>query len=410
MRDSNRLTAMAVSKLKEPGRYADGHGLYLQVSEWGTKSWIFRYTRNGRARHMGLGPLHTLSLADARERARKARQALLDGIDPIDMRTDAKLAAKAEAAKRITFKDAAEKYIAAHRAGWKNPKHADQWEATLRLYAYPMLADLSVADIEIGHITNILEPIWLEKTETASRVRGRVEAVLDWATVRRHRSGDNPARWRGCLDKLLPAKTKVRKVRHMPAMPYGDVAAFIGELLEREGFSSKALQFTIFTACRTAEVTGAQWDEIDFAEKVWTVPGIRTKSGRDHRVPLSKQAVAILQEVPRVKENLFIFPGARDGAGLSSMAMLELLREMRGDAFTVHGFRSSFRDWCAEQTNYPREIAEAALAHVLKDKTEAAYQRGDLLEKRRKLMEAWAGYCSRQAATAGNVTQMRAVG
>ncbi|MBI1650111.1 tyrosine-type recombinase/integrase [Hyphomicrobium sulfonivorans] len=401
---------MTVSKIKDSGRYADGHGLYLQVSEWGTKSWIFRYMRNGRARHMGLGPLHTLSLAEARERARKARQALLDGIDPIDLRMDVQRAAKADAAKRTTFKDAAEKYIAAHKAGWKNTKHADQWEATLKLYAYPIIGGLTVADIGIGHITNVLEPIWLAKTETASRVRGRVEAILDWATVRGHRTGDNPARWRGCLDKLLPAKTKVRRVKHMAAMPYADVASFIGELRDRPGFSGKALQFAIFTACRTGEVTGARWDEIDLTEQLWSIPGERTKSGRQHRVPLSKPAMTLLTNLPCVKNEPFIFPGGKEGAGLSNMAMLELLREMRGKGLTVHGFRSSFRDWCAEQTNFPREIAEAALAHVLKDKTEAAYQRGDLLEKRRKLMEAWSSYCTRPAATADNVRQLRAAG
>ncbi|MCC7253177.1 MAG: integrase arm-type DNA-binding domain-containing protein [Hyphomicrobium sp.] len=400
---------MKVAKLKEPGRYADGHGLYLQVSQWGTKAWIFRFMKNGRARHMGLGPLHTLTLQEARERARKARQALLDGIDPIEDRTSLRLAARAEAAKRMTFKEAAEKYIAAHRAGWKNEKHADQWEATLSTYAYPVIGNLSVADIEIGHITRILEPIWTEKTETASRVRGRIEAVLDWASVRGHRTGENPARWRGHLEKILPSKTKVRAVRHMPAMPYAEVGAFVRELRDVNSISAQALEFTILTACRTAEVTDARWDEIDFAKKIWTVPGERTKSGRPHRVPLSPRAIEILKTVPRIKGNPFVFHGAREGQHLSNMAMLEALRERRDRTFTVHGFRSTFRDWAAEQTNFPREIAEAALAHVLGDKTEAAYQRGDLLEKRRKLMEAWAGFCARPAPIAGNVRGLRAI-
>lgn len=394
MRESNRLSAIKVTKLKEPGRYSDGHGLYLQVSKWGTKAWVFRFMKNGRARHMGLGPLHTLTLQEARERARKARQALLEGIDPIEERTSVRLTERAEAAKRLAFKEAAEKYIAAHRAGWKNAKHADQWESTLSTYAYPIIGNLSVANIDTAHVLRIIEPIWGTKTETASRVRGRVESVLDWATARKFRQGENPARWRGHLDKLLPARSKVQKVEHHPAMPYADVGAFIHEVRAGSSISAQALEFTILTACRTAEVTGARWDEFDFVHKVWRVPGVRTKSGREHRVPLPSRALAILKEVPRIKDNPFVFHGAREGQHLSNMAMLELLRERRGDKFTVHGFRSSFRDWAAEQTNFPREIAEAALAHVLGDKTEAAYQRGDLLEKRRRLMDAWTRYVS----------------
>jgi integrase len=408
MRESNKLNALKVTKLKEPGRYPDGHGLYLQVSKWGTKAWIFRFMKDGRARHMGLGPLHTLSLQEARERARRARQALLDGIDPIDNRTEIRLAERAQAAKRITFKEAAAKYIGAQRAGWKNAKHADQWEATLTTYAYPTIGNLSVADVDTAHVLKIIEPIWVSKTETASRVRGRVEAVLDWAAARKSRPAENPARWRGHLDKLLPARSKVRKVEHHPAMPYAKVAAFLQEIRQGSSVSALALEFTILTACRTGEVIGARWDEIDFAHKVWKVPGVRMKSGREHRVPLSARSIAILKSVPRIKDCHFIFSGAREGQHLSNMAMLELLRERRGDRFTVHGFRSSFRDWAAEQTNFPREIAEAALAHVLGDKTEAAYQRGDLLEKRRKLMDAWARYCSAPAVD-GAIRQLHRV-
>lgn len=417
-RESNRLSAVKVSKLKEPGRYADGHGLYLQVSKWGTKAWIFRYMKAGRARHMGLGPLHTLSLQEARERARKARQALVDGKDPIEDRTSVRLAERAEAAKRITFKEAAEKYIAAHKAGWKNAKHGEQWESTLSTYAYPTIGNLSVADVDTAHVLKIIEPIWGSKTETASRVRGRVESVLDWATARKFRQGDNPARWRGHIDKLLPKRSKVQKVEHHPAMPYSDVGAFVREIREGASVSALALEFTVLTGCRTGEVTGARWEEFDLSSHknrkgqeeglVWTVPGARTKSGRDHRVPLSPRVLSILREVPRIKGNPYVFHGAREGQHLSNMAMLGLLREKRDRAFTVHGFRSSFRDWAAEQTNFPREIAEAALAHVLGDKTEAAYQRGDLLEKRRKLMEAWAGYCEQPASRGDNVRPMRA--
>lgn len=421
MRESNRLTAIKVSKLSKPGRYADGHGLWLQVSKWGTKSWVLRYMRGGQARTMGLGPLHTIGLAQARDRARRAREQLLDRVDPINARREKDLAAKAEAAKLVTFREAAERYIKGHQAGWKNPKHGDQWRATLETYAYPTIGDLSVAAVDTGHVTEILEPVWTSKTETASRVRGRIEAVLDWAAAREYRRGDNPARWRGHLEKLLPAKSKVRAVQHMPAMPYVNVPAFMAELRGHKVLSAWALEFTILTACRTGEAIGARWDEIDFSAKIWTVPGKRTKSGREHRVPLSERALQVISEIPREAASPHLFPGNKTGKPLSNMAMLELLRGMRGGglatrsgdlpvhggALTVHGFRSSFRDWAAEQTNYPREIAEAALAHVLGDKTEAAYQRGDLLEKRRKLMQAWAGYCGGRGAAAGQVVPLR---
>jgi integrase len=398
----NKLSAVKVAKLNAPGRYGDGGGLWLQVScigERTTKSWLFRYMLHGRARQMGLGPLHTVSLAEARERARQARAKLLDGIDPIDARHGQRDQAKAAAAKQITFKDAAERYIAAHRAGWKNEKHGEQWTATLRTYAYPIVGDLSVSAIDTAHLLKIIEPIWTEKTETASRVRGRIESVLDWAKVRGYRSGENPARWRGHLDKLLPAKAKVRKVKHHDAMPYAVVPGFVAELRAADNISALALEFTILTAARTGEVVGARWSEIDFAAKIWTVPPERTKSGREHRVPLTERAVEILASLPREEGNDHVFIGARRGKGLSNMAMLELLRGMVENGLTVHGFRSSFRDWAGERTNFPRELAEAALAHVLPDKTEAAYRRGDALEKRRQMMAAWARYCAAPPAT-----------
>lgn len=353
MRDSNRLSAVKVAKLKEPGRYADGHGLYLQVSTWGTKAWIFRFMRDGRARHMGLGPLHTLTLAEARERARRARQSLLDGIDPIDQRDAAKLSARAESAKVVTFREAAERYLKAHRAGWKNPKHSHQWSATLTTYAYPIIGDLSVASIDVGHVTSVLEPIWETRTETASRVRGRIENVLSWALARGYRTGDNPARWRGHLDKLLPARNKVAKVKHHPAVPYADVPAFVAGLQAQPSLSASALEFTILTAARTGEVVGARWSEFDFASKIWTIPRERMKADREHRVPLSPRVLEILFAVPRIQGNPHVFPGAREGQSLSNMAMLELLRGLRGGGLTVHGFRSSFRDWCAEATKLP---------------------------------------------------------
>jgi integrase len=413
MRGSNRLTARHVATLKDPGRYGDGGGLWLQISTWGTKAWIFRFTMQGRARHMGLGPVDTLSLAEARDKARDARKLVLDGIDPIEQRKAVQKARWAETAKQITFRDAAQRYIDAHKAGWRNPKHASQWSATLELYAYPVVGTLPVGAVDTALVLKILEPIWSVKTETASRLRGRIEAVLDWATARHYRQGENPARWRGHLDKLLPAKTKVRKVRHHDAMPYVDIPAFMAELRRQDCISAHALEFTILTAARTGETVGATWDEIDLLTKVWTIPGERTKSGREHRVPLSDRAAELLGKVSREDKNPFVFLGQRAGQGLSNMAMLQLLRGMKGDGLTVHGFRSTFRDWAAEETNFPREVAEAALAHVLRDKTEAAYRRGDALEKRRRLMQAWARHCEappREQRGAGTVIPLQANG
>lgn len=414
-RTINKLSAAKVAKETKPGMYGDGGGLWLQVAKRTaksagagdvTKSWLFRYMLAGKARYMGLGDINTFSLAEARERARRARQLLADGIDPIEAKQGKKAAERAEDAKRVTFWEAAEKYIAAHRAGWKNEKHADQWKNTLDTYAKPILGDLHVAAVETGHIIKVLEPIWTTKAETASRVRGRMELVLDWATARGFRSGDNPARWRGHLDKLLPARAKVAKVQHQPALPYTDLPAFMSELRDMDSISARALEFTILNASRTGEVIGAKWSEIDLAAKVWTIPPARMKASREHRVPLSERAVKILDALPREVESEFVFPGARKGRGLSNMAMLELLRGMR-DGITVHGMRSSFRDWAGEATNFPRDLAEAALAHVLSDKTEAAYRRGDALEKRRKLMIAWAGYCAQKPADKGNVVAIR---
>lgn len=393
MRGTNRLSARLVATFKTPGRISDGGGLYLQVTPSQSRSWVFRFSRNGKARYMGLGPADTLSLAEAREEARDARKLLLKGIDPIDTRRAVLDARKAETAKKITFKDAAEKYIGAHKAGWRSPKHATQWTATLELYAYPVVGTLPVASVDTALVLKILEPIWSVKTETASRLRGRIEAILDWAAAWHYRQGENPARWRGHLDKLLPAKTKVRKVKHHPAMAFAALPGFMADLGQMESVSARALEFTILNATRTGETVGATWDEIDLTTKVWTIPGDRTKSGREHRVPLSDRAVNLLGKLPRERDNPFLFIGQRSGQGLSNMAMLELLRGMKGDGITVHGFRSTFRDWCGEETNVPREVAEAALAHVLKDKTESAYRRGDALEKRRELMHLWAGFC-----------------
>jgi integrase len=407
-RTINRLSAAQVAKIDKPGRYGDGGGLWLQVSQWGTKAWLFRYMIKGRARQMGLGDIATFSLKEARERARAARQLVADGVDPVEQRKARKEAAQAADAKRLSFREASERYIRAHSPGWRNAKHAEQWTSTLATYAWPVLGDLGVDRIETAHVTQVLEPIWTDKTETATRLRGRIERVLDWSKARGFRKGENPARWRGHLDKLLPARSKVAKVRHHPAMPYDEVPAFMGRLRGAEGLSARALEFTILTAARTGEAIGARWSEVDFATKVWTVPENRMKAGRPHRIPLSEPVLALLAALPRASDGEdFIFPGARKGASLSNMAMLETLRGMEGErGLTVHGFRSSFRDWAAERSNFPREIAEAALAHVLKDKTEAAYQRGDLLEKRRRLMGAWASFCMERPGERGVVIPM----
>ncbi len=385
-----KLSAVMLKKLG-PGLHGDGLNLWFQVTPQGNRSWLLRYYREGRARAMGLGPLHTLTLAEAREKALEARKMLLAGKDPIDERDKARADARLNAAKAITFRTAAERYIEAHKAGWKNAKHSEQWSATLTAYAYPVLGNLPVGRVEVGHVMKVLEPIWSAKTETASRIRGRIESVLDWATARGYRSGENPARWRGHLDKLLPARSKVRRVTHFAAMPYADVPAYMRALAKTQGVAALALRFTILTAGRTGDTIGARWEEIDTKAGLWIIPAERMKAKREHRVPLPAAALAVLAVVPRVKGTPYIFPGARLGRPLSSMAMLETLRERR-PGLTVHGFRSAFRDWAAECTHHPAEVVEMALAHVIRDKTEAAYRRGELLEKRRSLMDDWARF------------------
>lgn len=392
MRNSNRLTALKVTRITKRGRYADGSGLYLQVGEAG-RSWLFRYMRDGRARAMGLGPVDLVSLADARERARDARKALLDGIDPIEARRELRDRRRLEAAQTVNFKTCAERYIAAHESSWKNAKHRDQWKSTLANYAYPVLGDLPVAKIDVGLVLKVIEPVWETKSETASRIRQRVETVLDWATVRGYRKGDNPARWKGHLDHLLPKRSAIAKVKHHAALPFSEIPQFMAKLRDdHQGNSARALEFLTLTAARTSELTGALWDEIDFATKVWIVPGLRMKAGREHRVPLSDRAIELLTKLPREQGNPYVFIGARKGSSLSNMAMLELMKGIQ-PKYVPHGLRSTFRDWAAERTNYPNHVVEMALAHTVGDKVEAAYRRGDLFEKRRRLMAEWSRYC-----------------
>jgi integrase len=409
-RTIGRLTALKVDKAKRPGMYADGGGLYLRVTEDGTKNWVFRFMLNGRPRWMGMGALHTIRLAEARSRAAEYRMQRYDGIDPIEQRRAERLQAQLDAAKAITFKDCSGRYIASHKAGWRNAKHAAQWEATLATYAEPVMGGLSVQAIDTALVLKVLEPIWTTKPETAGRVRGRIESILDWARVRGYRAGENPARWRGHLDKLLPARSKVQRVEHHAALPYAESPGFLVSLREQEGIAARALEFAILTVARTGEVIGARWHEMDLLDKTWTLPAARMKVGKEHRVPLSARALAILEEMQphRHADDAFVFSGGKLGRPLSNMAFLMLLRRMGRADVTVHGFRSSFRDWVAERTNFPAEVAEMALAHTISDKTIAAYSRTDLFDRRRRLMAAWDTFCTaREQKAQGKVALLR---
>jgi integrase len=388
----NQLTTTQVQKLKEPGTYADGAGLYLQVTGKNAKSWILRYSLLGKAREMGLGSLRKVGLADARRKAAQCHQLLDDHIDPIEHRAKERTAnALANAAKTITFAEAASTYIASHCRGLKSLKHAAQWATTVKTYAEPTLGELSVGDIDTSMVLKVLEPIWTTKPETAKRVRGRVESVLDWARVSGYRSGENPARWRGNLDKLLPKQSKVRKVKHHAAMPYDALPVFMEKLRRQEGNAARALEFCVLTGARTGEVLGARPVEIDRREKVWTVPGDRMKGGKEHRVPLCDRAL----ELTGKGSDRYLFPSRYHAdKPLSNMAMLMLLDDLAAGEVTVHGFRSTFKDWARDRTRFDNYVVEAALAHASGDKVEAAYARSDVLEKRRKLMDAWAEYCA----------------
>jgi integrase len=393
----HQLSARTVAAKTKPGYYADGGGLYLQVSPSGSKSWIFRFTKAGRAREMGLGSLRAVSLARAREKAQDARSLLADGTDPIQARRDVQTAATLAEMRSKPFRECAEAFIEAHRAGWKNAKHVAQWENTLETYCYPTLGDLPVASIDAGLVLKVLEPIWNEKPETASRLRGRIESILDWATVRGYREGLNPARWRGHLDQTLPKRSKVAKIVHHAALPYVEAPAFMKALRAIEGVAPRALEFIILTACRTGEAIAAEWSEIDLAHKVWTIPASRMKAKREHKVPLSDRAVEILRGL---EKGAFVFPGRSGEQPLSNMACLKVLERMERDDITTHGFRSTFRDWAAERTNFPGFVVEMALAHTIESKVEAAYRRGDLFGKRRQLMAAWSDYLKSQPSKA----------
>ena len=397
VKKAKELSALAVARLVAPGHYAVGGvaGLYLFVSGESARSWVLRVMIGKKRRHVGLGGYPDVTLAQARDKARAAREQILNGIDPIAYRKAMASQIRAAQASEKTFEEAAKAYIDAHGDTWKNPKHRAQWVSTLETYAYPYMGKLQVRDVAQEHVLAALEPIWKTKNETASRVRGRIESVLDWATVRKYREGENPARWKGHLDKLLPAPSKVQKVEHHRALPIDGMPAFMVRLKDKDGMASRALEFLILTAARSGEVRGATWEEIDFESKVWIVPAERMKAGREHRVPLSDAALQLLQALPRLlHDNRLVFPATRGGV-LSDMTLTAVMRRMKAAA-VPHGFRSTFRDWVGEHTSHPRELAEQALAHALESKVEAAYRRGDALEKRRLMMEEWAEACNRR--------------
>jgi integrase len=391
---AKELQALTVSSLTEQGFHFVGgvQGLALQ-NIGGSRAWVLRATIAGKRRDMGLGPYPEVTLAKARDKAREARELIRQGVDPIQRQQAAQSAMRAAAAEALTFKDCAEKYIKTHRAGWKSAKHAQQWENTLTQHAYPVLGAVFVRDVKLPQVLAVLEPIWTTTNETAVRLRGRIELVLDWATARGLREGTNPARWRGHLDKLLPKPSKVNNAEHHAALPVGGMSAFMVRLRAAEGMGARALEFVILTAARSGEVRGATWGEMDLAEKVWTVPGARMKAGKEHRAPLSDAALALLAAMPQGKPDELVFKAPRGGA-LSDMTLTAVLRRM-DVAAVPHGFRSTFRDWASERSNYPRDVAEMALAHAIGDKVEAAYRRGDLFEKRRLMMADWAQFLAR---------------
>jgi len=389
----HKLTALSIQKIYKRGLYSDGGGLYLQVSMSGSKSWVFRYKVHKRPRMMGLGSLNAVSLSRARDLATDCRRILAENKDPIDLREEKVVQEKINQMSSMTFEKCAASYISTNSPAWRNPKHRLQWERTLSRYAYPVIGEIPVSRVDTAMVMRAIEPIWLSKTETASRLRNRIELVLSWATVRGYRKGDNPARWQGHLDQLLPKRSKVQPTQHFQAMPYREIGDFMAELREIEGSVARAMEFTILCASRSSEVFGAKFSEVDLSAEVWTIPGSRMKAARDHRVPLSARAVEIIREMQNRATGDYLFPGRLGDQPLSSNALLALLKKRMNLKVTAHGFRSTFRDWAGECTNHPREVVEMSLAHVIKDATEAAYMRGDLLLKRRVLMADWANYC-----------------
>lgn len=420
---AKELGALEVKRLTTPGLHFVGQvpGLALQVLPTGGRTWVLRSVVGTRRRDMGLGGYPEVGLADARTKARNAREQIKSGVDPIAQARATRSALRAAQSAALTFEQAASRYIATHRPSWRNAKHAAQWEASLTQYAYPHIGQLNVADIGLAHILNIFEQevpvdrrgkgsavgkLWEVRTATATRLRGRIEAILDWAKGRGHRSGDNPAAWKGNLDAQLARPERIREVVHHRAMPIDAIGEFLAGLQKREGMAARALEFAILTAARSGEVRGMRWEEIDGA--TWAIPANRMKAGREHRVPLSKAALRLLEQLPRFEGEDFVFPAARGGT-MSDMALTSVMRRM-GRNEVPHGFRSTFRDWAAERTNFPNEMAELALAHTISNAVEASYRRGDMFEKRRRMMEAWAMFCFHNGVgKAGEVIKLREV-
>jgi len=404
---AKELSALEVNRLSKAGMYFVGGvaGLALQVSGAGARSWILRKMIAGKRRDMGLGGFPDVTLAGAREKARQVRELVDQGIDPIEDRRAKRATLAAERAKAMTFSQCVTAYLDAHGDSWKNAKHRQQWANTLDTYANPIIGNLNVSAVDTGLVLKVLEPIWKTKTETASRLRGRIENILSWATVRGYRQGENPARWKGHLDKLLAARSKIQQVTHHAALPYAELGSFMADLAKMDGMGARALEFAILCASRSGEVRGATWNEIDLNAGVWIIPAERMKAKREHRVPLSSKAVSLLNTLPRLDGTELVFPGT--SGQLSNMSLTAVLRRMNRGDLTAHGFRSTFRDWAAEQTAYPSEVVEMALAHTIANKVEAAYRRGDLFDKRRRLMDDWAKYCGTARRVVGEVIALK---
>jgi integrase len=396
-RTLNRLTAMKVERAKQPGLYADGGSLYLRVAPGGSRQFIFRYALNGRLRDMGIGPTHTLTLADAREKATEARKLLLDGIDPIDTKHARMAALQVDAAKRMTFAQCAEGFIRDNEKKWTNARHRDEWRSTLSRYVFPTLGSLPAAAINTPLVLKVIKPLWERVPTTAKRVLGRIENVLGWATVHHYRSGDNPAAWDGLIEHALPTVSKAGDGEHHAALRYTDAAAFMTKVRANAGVAARCLEFIALTAVRLSEAINATWDEVDIEDRIWVIPASRMgKTRKEHRVPLSDAAIAVLKAMQKVRMNDWVFPGSRQGRPIGENSVWRLAKDASGDeTITVHGLRSTFRDWASEHTDFHAEVKEAALAHTIPNAVEAAYRRGDLFDKRRKLMEAWANYCGK---------------
>lgn len=393
-RQSRKLSALEVARLKEVGKHPVGESLYLQISKSGAKSWLFRYSIGPKNTWMGLGSYNVVSLVEARAKTLKLRSQLIEGINPLAKKNQFEREQRLCEAKLITFDECAKQYIKSHKPSWKNEKHISQWENTIKTYVSPVFGALPIQDVDTALIMKVLTPIWYTKTETADRLRGRIERIMNWATTQEYRVGENPALWRGHLDNLLPRRNSVQKIEHYKALPFKDIGEFIARLKLIGSVSALALEFTILTATRTSEALNAKWEEFNFAEKYWLIPAERMKAGKEHKVPLSDRVLQILKHMEERSFNEFVFPGKKKDKPLSNMAMLQVIRGL-GHTFTTHGFRSTFRDWASEKMNFPSEVVEMALAHAINNKVEAAYRRGDLFEKRKRLMTDWAEYCSK---------------